>query len=195
MKAVIDARELRRVLRATEKFCMNSQTRPAQSFIRLGFQKNGCCMEAVAVDGYTMAVEWGVCESIDEDFAVLVRRTLPPISRKQGELATVERLEDGRTAVQIGDMQFAYPVPDLTEFINYRKVIPQASPEFRIGVNGEYLMKALKAASTTERLNREIELRFYGARQPFVIRNHATGLDPERVNTKLVMPVRLRPEE
>ncbi len=195
MKAVMDARELRRLIAATRDFRGRAGSRPERDHIRLQFHKDGCCVEAAAVDGYTLSTEWAVCDSVDEDFVVLIRTTLPPIGRKNGELAVVDRLEDGRTSVRIGDMQFAYSVPDAEKFFDVQKAIPHNAPEFRIGVNGSYLLKALKAASTTENLNRRIELRFHGELGPIVIQTRASGLDSKCKNIKLVLPVRLRGEE
>ena len=195
MQAIMNAHALRRLVTATKEFCAaGSSGRPANEYIRLGFHKNECCVEAAAVDGYTLATEWELCQDVDEDFAMLIRPVLPPISRRSDELAELRWYPSCISRIKVGDMTMEYATPELVGFLDYQKVIPQGKTEFRIGVNGEYLMRGLKAASTKQPLGRNIELRFYGELKPIVINTETFGC-AGKTNTKLILPKRLRREE
>ena len=64
-----------KLIEATKGFAQKSGSKPIHNYIRLEFHSTDDEVVAIAVDGYKMSVEHGVCNS-EEDFAVYVKSNI-----------------------------------------------------------------------------------------------------------------------
>lgn len=183
MKAKIFSNDFNRVIAATKDFTSLNDVRKRYNYIRLEFSAADSQMTAVAVDGYRMSVEHTVCEC-DEDFvAYLNRNTHLP----HGMDATIEVCGND-TIIRCGDCIMGCSCKEMSgEFLDWEKVIPIKEPSFRIGVNGNYLLAALKAAkvSVGNRFKNPVVLEFWRNDEPIVIRTNKEDI-------KMVLPVRIK---
>lgn len=180
-RAKMNSGVLNRLIEATKAFVSKSGSRPIHRYIRLEFhaQENECV--AVAVDGFRLSVEHAIAES-EEDFAIYVKGNvkLPKDSHVLIELVNNEAI------FRCDGFVFGYYQPE-GEFLEWKKVIPEGEPQFRIGFNGDYLLSALQAAKVS----------VGGAYKHPVILEFRTPLDPVILRTnkddvKMVLPVRIK---
>lgn len=73
------------------------------------------------------------------------------------------------------------------EFLDWENVLPKGDPTFCLGVNGEYLLSALKAAkiSCGKSFNQPVILEFRGELSPVILRTNKDDI-------KMVLPVRIK---
>lgn len=186
MRAIIMARDLKRLIAATSGFVTGPNKNPVFNYIRLEFCKENASVTAIGVDGYRLSVEHSVCGDIDEDFVAYVRPFLP---RAKQEDAAVIEVTDGYCYIKIGDLSAGFKQPFGT-YLDYAKILTEATssdPTLKIGFNGNYLLKALQAASAScgGSFAKPVVLEFRGPLSPVILRTN-------KEDVKMVLPIRIR---
>ena len=182
-KATMSAGALNRILEATKAFQAKRSRNPANNFIRLEFHSDDNEVIAVALDGFRMSVEHAFAQ-IEEDFIVYVHGNvkLPKNSQVHIELANNEAI------FRCDGYVFGYQQPnDDLEYIDWKGVIPEGEPKFKIGFNGDYLLSALQAAKTSVggTYKTPVVLEFRSSIEPIVLRTN-------KHDVKIVLPVRIK---
>lgn len=180
MKAKIFTNDFNRIVAATKDFVSKSDIRKLYRFIRMEFCAADSSATAVAVDGYRLSVEHAVCEC-DKDFVVYLNADtkLP-----RGMYATIE-VVDKDAIIRCGDFIFGCLQKD-GEFLDWESALPKGDPVFRFGVNGNYLLSALKAAKVScgNSFKQPVILEFRGELSPVILRTNKEDI-------KMVLPVRI----
>lgn len=187
MKAIIYTKDFNRIIAATKDFVDNHYycVNPMLRFIRLEFSANDSTVTAVAVDGRKLSIEHAPC-NVDEDFIAYINTDI----RLPLEFINTEiEVSGDKVMIRCGEFIFSYPQRK-GEFIDWKKALPDGEPVLQIGVNGDYLMSALKAAMESgncKNLNRPVLLDFYGSDKPIILR---INKDKDN-NIKMVLPVKI----
>lgn len=179
-KATMTTDVFNRLIDATKGFVQKYGSKVVHQFIRLEFHSSDDEVIAVAVDGYKLSVEHAVCKS-EEDFTIYVKSNVKLPRKAEVEI----ELEEDEALFKCNGFVFGYKQPT-GDFLDLQKVLPDGEPTFRIGFNGEYLMKALKAAiiSVGGVYKSPVVLEFRSPTSPVVIKTNKNDI-------KLVLPVRL----
>lgn len=179
MKAEMNSSDFNRIISATKDFASESNSRKIHKYIRLEFSAADSIVTAVAVDGYKLSVEHSVC-SCDEDFVAYVN----PNTHLPRNMDTSIELVSGELFIRCGDLIFGCKQPS-GEFLDWKSALPSGEPDFRIGFNGNYLLKALKAAKVSCGSFKEpVILEFRDSNKPVILRTNKEDI-------KLVMPIRI----
>lgn len=170
-----------RLIDATKGFTHKAGTKPIHEFIRLEFHSGDSEVIAIAVDGIKLSVEHAVCES-EENFVAYVKSNVKLPRKKKVEI----ELGEGEALLRCEGFVFGYQQPQ-GEFLNWANVLPKGEPSFRIGFNGEYLLKALEAAriSAGGTYKTPVVLEFRSPTDPVIFRTNKNDI-------KMVLPVRLK---
>lgn len=182
-KATINAGALNKILEATKAFQSKTNRHAMYNFIRLEFHSALDEVVAIAVDGYRMSVEHAVAQS-EEDFTVYVHGNVKLPKSSFVEIEVVDK----EVILRCDGYVFGYRQPDTDEgYLDWKKVIPDKEPSYRIGFNGDYLLSALQAAkaSVGGTYKTPVVLEFYSPIEPIVLRTNKHDI-------KLVLPVRLK---
>lgn len=182
MKAKIFSNDFNRVVAATKDFASSNDVRKIYNYIRLEFSAAASQMTAIAVDGYRMSVEHTACEC-DEDFAAYINRN----TRLPRDMDATIEVSGNDTIIRCGDCIMGCSCKEISkEFLDWEKAIPGGEPGFRIGVNGNYLLSALKAAKVScgNSFKQPVILEFWRNVDPIVIRTNKNDV-------KMVLPVRI----
>lgn len=179
-KATMTTDVFNRLIDATKGFVQKYGSKVVHQFIRLEFHSSDDEVIAVAVDGYKLSVEHAVCKS-EEDFTIYVKSNVKLPRKAEVEI----ELEEDEALFRCNGFVFGYKQPT-GDFLDWQKVLPDGEPTFRIGFNGEYLMKALEAAriSVGGVYKNPVVLEFRSPTSPVVIKTNKNDI-------KLVLPVRL----
>lgn len=182
-KASMSAGALNKILEATKAFQSKNNTKKIYQYIRLEFHSELDEVVAIAVDGFRMSVEHAVATS-EEDFVVYVHGNvkLPKNSKVDIELV------DDEAIFRCDGYVFGYQQPDYNgEYLDWKKVIPESDPTFRIGFNGDYLLSALQAAkaSVGGTYKTPVILEFRSPVEPVILRTN-------KDDVKMVLPVRIK---
>lgn len=179
-KATMTTDVFNRLIDATKGFVQKYGSKVVHQFIRLEFHSSDDEVIAVAVDGYKLSVEHAVCKS-EEDFTIYVKSNVKLPRKAEVEI----ELEEDEALFRCNGFVFGYKQPT-GDFLDWQKVLPDGEPTFRIGFNGEYLMKALEAAriSVGGVYKSPVVLEFRSPTLPVVIKTNKNDI-------KLVLPVRL----
>ena len=170
-----------KLIEATKGFVQKNGSKPIHNYIRLEFHSADDEVIAIAVDGFKLSVEHAVCKS-EEDFAVYVKSNIKLPRKTEVQI----ELDEDEAVFRCDGFMFGYHQP-IGEFLNWEGVLPKTEPSFRIGFNGEYLMKALEAA----------RISVGGTYKTPVVLEFRTPLDPVIIRTnkhdiKMVLPIRIR---
>lgn len=170
-----------RLIDATKGFVQKTGCKPIHQYIKLEFHSADDEVIAVAVDGHKMSVEHAVCKS-EEDFSVYVKSNIKLPRKTEVQI----ELDEDEAVFRCGEFMFGFRQP-IGEFLDWKNVLPTAEPSFRIGFNGEYLLKALEAA----------RISVGGTYKTPVVLEFRTPLDPVIIRTnkhdiKMVLPIRLK---
>ena len=180
-KARMSTGALNRLIEATKAFCSKNNARPVHGYIRLEFHSKEDEVVAVAVDGFRLSVEHAVAQS-EEDFCVFIKGNVKLPKDRQVDIELVEN----EAIFRCEGFVFGYQQPQ-GEFLEWKNVLPQGDPSFKIGFNGDYLLSALQAAKVS----------VGGTYKGPVILEFRTPLDPVILRTnkddvKMVLPVRIK---
>lgn len=178
----MSAGALNKILEATKAFQSKNNRRPLYNYIRLEFHSEDDEVIAIAVDGFRMSVEHAVAKS-EEDFTVYVHGNV-----KLPKLSTVDiELVDNEVILRCDGYVFGYRQPSDAEYLDWKNVVPEGEPTFRIGFNGDYLLSALQAAkaSVGGTYKTPVVLEFRSSLDPVVLRTNKHDI-------KLVLPVRIK---
>lgn len=170
-----------RLIDATKGFVQNTGTKPPHQFIRFEFHSSDDEVIAIAVDGVKLSVEHAVCKS-EEDFTIYVKSNVMLPRKTEVEI----ELDEDEALLRCGGFVFGYQQPH-GEFIDWANVLPKGEPAFRIGFNGEYLLKALEAARITVggTYKTPVVLEFRSPLDPVIIRTNKNDI-------KMVLPLRIK---
>lgn len=179
-KATMTTDVFNRLIDATKGFVQKYGSKVVHQFISLEFHSSDDEVIAVAVDGYKLSVEHAVCKS-EEDFTIYVKSNVKLPRKAEVEI----ELEKDEALFRCNGFVFGYKQPT-GDFLDWQKVLPDGDPTFRIGFNGEYLMKALEAAriSVGGVYKNPVVLEFRSPTSPVIIKTNKNDI-------KLVLPVRL----
>lgn len=180
-KATMTTDVFNRLIDATKGFVHKCGIKVVHQFIRLEFHSSDDEVIAVAVDGYKLSVEHAVCKS-EEDFTIYVKSNVKLPRKAEVEI----ELEEDEALFRCNGFVFGYKQPT-GDFLDWQKVLPDGEPTFRIGFNGEYLMKALEAAriSAGGVYKSPVVLEFRIPTSPVIIKTNKNDI-------KMVLPIRLR---
>lgn len=184
-KAKIYSNDFNRIIAATKDFVDQNADKSPMSYIKLEFISKFQTVTAVAIDGKRISVEHSVISDCDEDFVVYVRNN---IKLPKNRFATID-LQDDEVKILCDECIFGNKQPD-GKFYEWEKALPKTKYNFKIAVNGNYLMSALKAAqiSTGNSFKNPVVLEFRGEEEAIILRTNENDI-------KLVMPVRLKNKE
>lgn len=170
-----------KLIEATKGFSQKHGSKPIHNYIRLEFHSADDEVVAIAVDGYKMSVEHGVCAS-EEAFTVYVKSNIKLPRKTEVQI----ELEENEAVFRCDGFMFGYQQPD-GEFLKWQEVLPDGEPTFKIGFNGEYLLKTLEAAriSVGGTYKTPVVLEFRRNIDPVIIRTNKNDI-------KMVLPIRLR---
>lgn len=184
MKAKILSDDFNRIVDATKRFTDNvsSGRGRAYKYIRFDFDAEHQKVTAVALDGYRMSVENSVVGECDEDFSVYILGSF----RLPRKCAAVIEKVDNEVQIRCAGALFGFEQPTDPQPFEWRNVIPEGEPTFRIGFNGNYLLNALQAAkvSAGQTFKNPIVLEFWTPTTPAIIRTNKDDI-------KMVLPIRL----
>lgn len=181
MRAKINSTDFNRLIAATKDFAADDSIRKLHKYIRLEFSATNSTVTAIAVDGHRMSVEHSVCEC-DEDFSAYINKQ----TRLPANIPATIELTGNDAIIRCGDFIFGCPQHS-GEFLDWSNAIPSGEPDFRIGVNGNYLLSALKAAKVScgNSFRQPIILEFRSPISPIIIRTN-------KEDVKMVLPVRIK---
>lgn len=184
MKAKILSDDFNRIVDATKRFTDNvsSGRGRAYKYIRFDFDAEHQKVTAVALDGYRMSVENSVVGECDEDFSVYILGSF----RLPRKCAAVIEKADNEVQIRCAGALFGFEQPTDPQPFEWRNVIPEGEPKFKIGFNGNYLLTALQAAkvSAGQTFKNPIVLEFWTPTSPAIIRTNTDDI-------KMVLPIRL----
>ena len=129
-----------------------------------------------------MSVEHAVAKS-EEDFEVYVHGNVKLPKNSQVDI----ELHDNEVILRCDGYVFGYRQPDVPEYLDWKKVVPETDPAYRIAFNGDYLLSALQAAkaSVGGTYKNPVVLEFRSPTEPIVLRTNKKDI-------KLVLPIRLK---
>ena len=179
-KATMTTDVFNRLINATKCFVQKNGSKAVYQFIRLEFHSSDDEVIAVATDGYKLSVEHAVCKS-EEDFTIYVKSNVKLPRNEEVEI----ELEENEAFLRCNGFVFGYEQPT-GDFLNWQAVLPGCEPTFRIGFNGEYLLKALEAAriSVGGVYKNPVVLEFRSPTLPVIIKTNKNDI-------KMVLPIRI----
>jgi DNA polymerase III sliding clamp (beta) subunit (PCNA family) len=182
MQAMILTSDLKRLIKSTAKFISKDENRPMLQYIQLDFDKSKSSVRAAAVDGYKMSVENASC-CTDESFTAYIKPYLPV--RASGQYTIIE-LNGEYCYIDIGGQRVGYRQPQ-GSFLNTDEVIKgfESTPvTFKIAMNEEYLLAALKSIQKESKLTQKpVVFEFHENYGPAIIKS--------KDGMKAILPCRL----
>lgn len=179
MKAVIDAKEFKRLVDNTKKFLKDYGL---MAWIFLEIEEN--TIKATALDGHRVSIEYAASE-LDEPFKCFIKPEIPKIT-KYDRYVELE-LNGDKAFVTVGDSIRGYKQPegDYYKTDNLIDDLKAKEPVISVGVNARYLMDALKSAD--KKYNHGVILEIRGKKEPIVVKACKDTED----NIKLVLPINI----
>lgn len=186
--ARIETNDFNRLINASKGFCappssVINSTYNFTRYIMLQFDAENNVVTAVALDGVRLSVEHAVISNCETSFSAYIN---PSIKLPRNEIATIV-LNDNELTIRCNEVICGIMQPNFKEKFNYRKILPENEPVYRIGFNADYLLKALQAAkaSVNGAFKSPVILEFRTPSTPIVLRTNNEDI-------KLVCPVRLK---
>ena len=187
MKAEMYAKDLKRLIAATQKFIDTDPCKPIHMYIRLEFSKEFSTVTAIGVNGYQMSVEHSVCGNVDEDFIAYIKPGLPKFHKNSAATIAVK---DKVCFIGIDGCYTGYKQPE-GDFLDWKNVLNpliEKEPVYRIGFNGNYLINALQAAQASAgSFKQPAVLEFRSPLSPILLKTN-------KDDYKIVLPIRLKEE-
>ncbi len=164
MKAVIDTRELRRLINSTKGSMGKEDNRLMLTFIRLDFDKSTRTVTATALDGFKLAIEKTSLTYVDETFHAYIKPYLPV---GIDSTATIE-VKDGHCFISDGERCVGYKQPEgkWLDVDDLLKKYDNTPVQCDICIDAEYLNEALKSI----KYDKPIRLEYRGEEQPIIIK-------------------------
>lgn len=185
MRAIIDYKEIKKIINSLKKFVSYETYRTAKRMIRMEFDKEGQTVKAIAVDGYKLQVKVAPLIAIDESFIAYIRPEIPNV---KGASMT-EIVADNKGASLTVDYITLYSNAPNGEFMNYQEVyngLVKKPPVATIDFNPDLLADALKTLKNGKKEPITLEIR--GKLEPMLIREKGEAYT-------LVLPMRVRSEK
>lgn len=192
MKAVINAKEFKRIIDNTKKFLGSSFGQMAWIYLQIDAEKK--LVKATALDGYRISIEYSSLKAVDESFTCHIKPNIPKIT-KNSTYAEIER-EDKKVFVTVGETIIGYVQPEGEYYKTDTLLsdIEKQDPVRTIGVNAKFLKEAMESISATASERRcvaKIDIR--NPVDPIVIRSG--GEEGVKENLKIILPVKLEPSD
>ena len=187
MKAIIEPKELKRIVDNTKKFIGNVNT--AMEYIHLEIDADKMTIRAVALDGHRISVEYAKIRDADESFSCYIKPVIPKITKYTYQ-AIIE-LEDNKVLIQANDSIMGYVQPTI-DFYDVDTVINKEMEKEivrTIGVNAKYLKDALDSVRDNTKTRDIIKIDVRNPKEPLMIRTMGYHGLPE--NIKLMLPVNI----
>lgn len=178
MKAIIEAKEYKRLIENTRKFTASCGDVKMQ-YIHLRFQNGE--VRASALDGHRVSVEYATY--IGDNFTCYVKSNIP---RTVGVKNILVELLDNKVLIIADDDLIGYKQPE-GDFYDIDKLIQDNTSKPKIGVigaNSQYLVDALSAIKGKILKDKCAKLEIRGEKDPIIIRSGEK-------NIKLILPMRI----
>lgn len=186
MKAIVDAKEFKRVIKALKPFTRIDQEKMQFIYIEVNGETQEIRVEAL--DGHRIAVEYIKCQA-DESFTAYIK----PFTFMKTDWDKVEIIKDGNT-VTIDMLDYCMRVKQPEgEWYQSKKILADTEAEqttSRIGINADLLMDALKEVKKNMSGRSLVILECRGKKDPVIIRE-----EKDRRNIRLVLPMTFQDEE
>lgn len=154
MKAIISAKEFKRIIDNTKKFLGPSYGHMDWIYLKLDAEKK--LVKATALDGHRISIEYATLEDVDESFSCYVKPNIPKITKS--DISTELELENNKLYITVGNSITGYIQPE-GEYYKTDKMISDIEeqvPIRTIGVNAKFLKEAMESISATISDNRSI---------------------------------------
>ncbi len=189
MKAVLDAKEFKRIIDNTKRFVSKDASNELMSWIHLEIDAKEMFIKATALDGHRVSIEYAKLVEADESFVCYIRPLIPKVTRYDN-YAELE-VNKNRLYAQVGESIIGYVQPE-GNFYDVDKVLKNLDGERKletIVINAQYLKDALESISAYSGTRKIAEIDVYAPCHPVVIRSGRKG---ERDNLKIVLPMNSR---
>ena len=191
MKAILDAKEFKRLIDNTKKFTVGSSNgnNKMMEYIHVVIDAKSMEIKAEALDGHRVSIEYGKLMEVDESFACYISPKIPVITR--GVHNAELELVDKKLLIRLGEFIVGCVQPE-GEYYKVDELLgdmENVDPVRTVGLNAVYLEDAMKAAKnivTNWRSVVEVDIR--EPHQPVVIRS---GRRQDKQNIKIIFPVHI----
>lgn len=189
MKAIISAKEFKRIIDNTKKF-LGQSFRQHMDWIYLQIDAEKKSIKATALDGYRLSIEYANLIDAEGSFTCYVKPNIPKITRTDtfAELELVNK----KLYVTVGDSITGYIQPEGEYYKTDDLIsdIEKQAPIRTIGVNAKFLKEAMESISATNSENRNIaRIDIRNPVDPIVIRSG--GGKGVKENLKIILPIKL----
>lgn len=172
MKAIVNAREFKRLIDNTKRFIRpNVHTSAMMEYIRIKIDIALGEIEATALDGYRIADEYAKFVQADGSFTCYIKPNIPKLTG----IDNIEiELNGDRAYIVAGDsitgyLQPGLEFPDVDVFL--KKELERKS-KAHVHVNAKYLLDAIQQIPAHERIQKPvISLDVAGPQDPIIIRH------------------------
>lgn len=192
MKAIISAKEFKRIIDNTKKFLGPSYGHMDWIYLKLDAEKK--LVKATALDGHRISIEYAMLEDVDESFSCYVKPNIPKITKS--DISAELELENNKLYITVGNSITGYiqPEGEYYKTDNMISDIEEQVPIRTIGVNAKFLKEAMESISASISNNRSIaKIDIRNPVDPIVIRSG--GGKGKKENLKIILPIRLAYEE
>jgi DNA polymerase III sliding clamp (beta) subunit (PCNA family) len=185
MKAIIDIKGFKRVIKALKPFVAQDNFRSVLQYIRVKVNGEAGEVRFEALDGHRIAIEYLKCNAV-ESFEAFIK----PMQfwKTDSEMVELELFAKCAT-VSFGyySIKFDQPKDEWPDVEKFLSSVEDKKPDFRVGINSEFLMDALRCAEEIHSVGRKVVIiETRGEKEAVVIRNK-----DEQRNIRLVLPVNI----
>lgn len=185
MKATIDIREFKRIMKVLKPFTTTDTNVAILQFIQMKFDEATQEVKCEAIDGRKVAVEYLKCTT-DVSFTAYIKPVT--LMKTAAEFATIEQVDDV-TMVDFMDYTLKFKnVPG--EWINTRPILDQSELGkcMKFGVNPNYIKQAVDSLIKNDSFGKTpVIFEVFHAKSPVFIRD-----EKDRRNVRLVLPVNIK---
>lgn len=189
MKAILDAREFKRIIDNTKRFVGNGTNITLMQWIYLEIDVKEKIIRATALDGHRISIEYAKLKYADTSFCCYIRPAIPKIT-KYDNYAELEVVKN-RLYVQVGEYIIGYVQPE-GEYYPVDEMLKEYQEKEKlltVGIDAKYLKDAMDSVGTYGLDKKIAKIDIYDQASPVIIR---TGRQGERENLKIVLPMYIR---
>lgn len=189
MKAILDAKEFKRLIDNTKKFTRwEDANNKLMQYIHVVVDAKSMEIKAEALDGFRISIEYGKLMEADESFSCFISPKIPVIVKgaRHAELELVDK----KLLIRLGEFIVGCVQPEGEYFRVDEELakMQKSEPVRTIGLNASYLEDAMKAAKNTEDWQPVVEMDVREPNQPVIIRS---GKRQGKQNIKVVLAVKI----
>jgi DNA polymerase III sliding clamp (beta) subunit (PCNA family) len=189
LKAILDAKEFKRLIDNTKKFTRwEDGNNKMMQYIHVIIDAKSMEIKSEALDGHRISIEYGKLLDVDESFSCYISPKIPVIV-KDARHAELE-LIDKKLLIRLGDFIVGCAQPE-GEYYNMDEKLEEMqkeSPIRTIGLNATYVKEAMEAAKNTADWQPVVEVDIREPNQPIIIRS---GKLQDKPNLKVVLAVKI----